>query len=151
MRDTDELADKALGVLHEQGEELISLRARVAELTAERDAADMNGYDELSKMTEDRNYWRAHEGRDDLLAYNLEQYKRGNTYRARALELLRQSRAYRMLHRYSEGKLWKMTQRAVAAEARAERLATLLRMARMGHGYSLEEVDAALAGIVVKE
>jgi hypothetical protein len=35
---TNELTDKAIDVLHEQGEELISLRARVAELTAERDA-----------------------------------------------------------------------------------------------------------------
>lgn len=43
--------------------------------------------------------------RDELLAYNLDQYKRGNQYRARALALRAQVKRYRGLHKKVARKL----------------------------------------------
>lgn len=55
----DKLIDKAVGVLHEQGEELISLRNQLQEMTEERDqmydiaASNQEGHTEIDAVCND--------------------------------------------------------------------------------------------------
>jgi hypothetical protein len=119
-----------------QDEQLTALRARVAELEAERDAA--NQLVEFMGQLEKK--WREYVGDPDATAsYRLLPFwavgtidrlqQRGNTYRRRALILLQDARMGHTEHRVAREFLELATaerQRTDAATARSETLAALL-------------------------